>query len=88
MSDDVPMQTDSGPRKSFGREFMENLGLQVGGGLVQLLLVVVPAVVGYVVGDAVGLLVGIGVGLVLVGVFWVVVVVLGLGGLGDKLRGR
>jgi hypothetical protein len=82
------MQTDGGSRGSFGREFVENLGLQVGGGLVQLLLVVVPAVVGYLVGDAVGLLVGLGVGLVLVGVFWFVVVVLGLGGLGNRVRGR
>ena len=82
------MQPDSVPRKSFGREFLENLGLQVGGALTQVLLLLTPAVIGYLVGDVLGLMIGLAVGAVLVALFWVLVLALGLGGLADRLRRR
>jgi hypothetical protein len=82
------MDPEQQPRRSFGREFLSNLGLEVGTAVIRLLLVVVPAVIGYLVADGLGLVVGLGVGLVLLAVFWVGVVVLAAGGAGSVLRGR
>lgn len=82
------MEHDSAPRNSFGREFLENFGLQVGAAFIQLLLLLVPAVIGYLVAEVLGLLIGLAVGAVLVALFWVLVLVLGLGGIGQYFRGR
>jgi hypothetical protein len=82
------MDTEQTPRRSFGREFLSNLGLEVGTAVIRLLLLVVPAVVGYLVGDGLGLVLGLAVGVVLLAVFWIAVVVLGAGGAGSVLRGR
>jgi hypothetical protein len=82
------MDPEQQPRRSFGREFLSNLGLEVGTAVIRLLLVVVPAVIGYLVADGLGLVVGLGVGLVLLAVFWVGVVVLAAGGAGSVLRGK
>ena len=82
------MEPEQQPRRSFGREFLSNLGLEVGAAVIRLLLVVVPAAVGYLVADGTGLVIGLLVGLVLLAVFWIGVVVLAAGGAGSALRGR
>lgn len=82
------MEPGQQPRRSFGREFLTNLGLEVGTAVIRLLLLVVPAVVGYLVADGTGLVVGLVVGLVLLAIFWIGVVVLAAGGAGSALRGK
>ena len=82
------MEPEQQPRRSFGREFATNLGLEVGTAVIRLLLVVVPAGIGYLVADGTGLLVGLVVGLVLLAVFWIGVVVLAAGGAGNAMRGK
>lgn len=82
------MEPERQPRRSFGREFVSHLGLEVGTAVIRLLLVVVPAAVGYLVAGGTGLVVGLVVGLALVAAFWVGVVVLAAGGAGSALRDR
>ena len=82
------MEPETQPRRSFGREFLSNLGLEVGTAVFRLLLLVVPAVIGYLVGDGLGLVIGLAVGLVLLAAFWIGVVVLAAGGAGSVLRGK
>ena len=82
------MEPEQQPRESFGREFVSTLGVEVGIGVLRLLLVVIPAGVGYLVADGTGLLIGLVVGLVLLAVLWIGVVVLAAGAAGSALRGR
>ena len=73
--EDVRMEPEQQPRESFGREFVSTLGVEVGIGVLRLLLVVVPAGIGYLVADGTGLLPGASVRLgpssVLLAVFWI-----------------
>ncbi len=82
------MTSPQPPRHSFRREFFSVLGTEVVTAVIRLILVLVPPAAGYALAGFSGLLAGAVIGVVLLGVFWIVVVVFAAAGAGAVLKGH